>query len=171
MARPPFDKAKFIDAIKQAQSAAEALRLLGRVPAGGNYKVLYSKIERLGLDTSQWLGQAHLRGKTHTWAKCIPLEKILVSDSPYRGSTSLLKKRILSSKLLAEKCAICGISEWLGIALVLHIDHLNGINNDHRLENLRLLCPNCHSQTLTYCGRNRRRQGSKRVGAWAETGS
>lgn len=52
------------------------------------------------------------------------------------------------------KCAICGISEWLGNPLSLQLDHINGISNDHRLENLRLVCPNCHSQTETFAGRN-----------------
>ena len=57
-------------------------------------------------------------------------------------------------------CAECGINEWRGRPLRLHLDHINGISNDNRFENLRLVCPNCHSQTDTYCGRNRKkRQG------------
>ena len=52
------------------------------------------------------------------------------------------------------KCQICGIFEWLGKKLTLHLDHISGDNSDHRFENLRLLCPNCHSCTATYCGRN-----------------
>ena len=48
----------------------------------------------------------------------------------------------------------CGISEWLGNPLALQLDHINGVNNDHRLTNLRFLCPNCHSQTDTYAGKN-----------------
>ena len=52
------------------------------------------------------------------------------------------------------KCQKCGISEWLGNPLTLQLDHINGVNNDHRLTNLRFLCPNCHSQTDTYAGKN-----------------
>ncbi|MBX9580218.1 MAG: HNH endonuclease [Gemmataceae bacterium] len=52
-------------------------------------------------------------------------------------------------------CTRCGISEWQGCPLSLHLDHVNGVNNDNRLENLRFLCPNCHSQTESYCKKGR----------------
>jgi 5-methylcytosine-specific restriction endonuclease McrA len=56
---------------------------------------------------------------------------------------------------LEYKCANCGIKEWNNLPLSLQLDHINGVNNDHRLENLRFLCPNCHSQTDTYSGKNK----------------
>ena len=85
------------------------------------------------------------------------LSKILTENSTYTN-VKLLKKRLLESKLLQYRCynLDCGITSWLGKSLSLQIDHINGHNNDHRLENLRLLCPNCHSQTDTYCGRNKK---------------
>lgn len=79
----------------------------------------------------------------------IPLSEILVENSTY--SRGRLKNRLISERKLENKCAICGLTEWNNKLIVLHLDHINGINNDNRLENLRLLCPNCHSQTLTYC--------------------
>lgn len=64
-----------------------------------------------------------------------------------------LKERFL--KLVPHQCAICGQSDtWNGLKLVLQLDHKNGIHNDNRRENLQLVCPNCHSQTETYAGRN-----------------
>ena len=72
-------------AVSTAASAAAALRRIGRVPVGGNYKTLYSRIRLLGLDTSHWLGKAHLRGKNHCWGKRAPLESLLVQHSSYRG--------------------------------------------------------------------------------------
>jgi len=168
-----FDHKQLREAVKEARSAAQALRLIGRVPAGGNYKILYARIQSLGIDRRHWTGQGHLRGRTHTWARKMALSEVLVEGSPYRASSSALKRRLLSEGLLLEECRVCGIKEWLGRRLSLHLDHVNGIANDHRLDNLRLLCPNCHSQTPTYCGLNKGRkrralaiseQGAKIVG-------
>lgn len=79
----------------------------------------------------------------------IPFEEILVEHSTYLGLASL-KRRLLRAGLLTYHCYICGIKDWLGEKLSLELDHINGIPDDNRLENLRLLCPNCHSQTPTY---------------------
>lgn len=68
-----------------------------------------------------------------------------------------VKTRLLRAGLLENRCSECGLAEWRGMPLKAHIDHINGIKNDNRLENLRMLCPNCHSQTNTYGGRNLRR--------------
>ena len=68
-----------------------------------------------------------------------------------------LKRRLIKEGLLENKCEVCNQPPmWNGATLVLVLDHKNGKNNDHRLENLRLLCPNCHSQTPTFAGRARR---------------
>ena len=80
------------------------------------------------------------------------LKDILVENSTFSGND--LKKRLLKEGLLINECQECGIGpEWNGKALSLQMDHINGINNDHRIENLRILCPNCHSQTDTFCGK------------------
>lgn len=85
----------------------------------------------------------------------IPLENILVENSTYQ--TNNLKRRLFEQGLLQDQCAWCGLgSTWNGKSISLHLDHINGINNDHRISNLRVLCPNCHSQTDTYAGRNSR---------------
>ena len=70
-----------------------------------------------------------------------------------------MKKRIIESKLLDYNCNICSEGPtWRGKTLVLQLDHINGINNDNRIENLRFLCPNCHSQTDTFCGKHKGRK-------------
>ena len=74
-----------------------------------------------------------------------------------RISVALLWLLVVAG-LLIDECAECGISEWRGRKLVLHLDHINGIGDDNRIENLRLLCPNCDSQSATYCGRNMRKR-------------
>lgn len=82
------------------------------------------------------------------------LSKILVSNSSYKNMTRL-KLRLQKELGLEYRCDNCKISEWLDKPISLQLDHINGINNDHRLENLRLLCPNCHSQTETFAGKNK----------------
>ena len=74
-------------------------------------------------------------------------------------SRSNLKRRLLRAGLLASRCDECGLTEWLGERLTIQIDHVNGIRDDHRLDNLRMLCPNCHSQTVTYGRRGAKRPG------------
>jgi hypothetical protein len=69
--------------------------------------------------------------------------------------TLKLKNRLLKEKILEDKCSSCGLTEWLGNPLSLHLDHIDGNNHNHVKSNLRLLCPNCHSQTDTWCGKNK----------------
>jgi Zn finger protein HypA/HybF involved in hydrogenase expression len=83
-------------------------------------------------------------------------EEIFSEKSTYERKD--LKKKIIKENLLEYKCSKCGIFEWFGSPLSLQLDHINGINNDNRLENLRFLCPNCHTQTPTW-GNKKRKEG------------
>ncbi len=83
-----------------------------------------------------------------------PLERVL-RESKSRLS---VKRRLLEEGLLKNECEECGITNWRDRPLSIHLDHRNGIRNDHRLENLRMLCPNCHSQTPTFGTRNRKQR-------------
>ena len=70
-------------------------------------------------------------------------------------SRTNLKNRLLEAGILQNRCEECGLTEWRGKRLSIQIDHVNGVRDDNRLENLRMLCPNCHSQTETFASRNR----------------
>jgi 5-methylcytosine-specific restriction endonuclease McrA len=140
--------------VGRAESLSEVLAVFGLNNKGGNHKTLRARLEHDKIDFSHIpLGrgsnkQRHRGGSTPT-----DLDLVLVEQSSY--STNRLKKRLIQSGLLMNKCAECGQdAEWNGKQLVLVLDHINGISRDHRLENLRLLCPNCNSQTPTFCGRN-----------------
>lgn len=84
----------------------------------------------------------------------LKLSEILEGKFP-QYSSSKLKNRLIKEGIFENKCSICNINTWNNLPLILHVDHINGISTDHRKENLRLICPNCHSQTNTYCGRNK----------------
>lgn len=96
-------------------------------------------------------------GKEHK-STATPIEELFIENS--KVSTSSIRKRVISENLLPYMCSVeqCSLHvenpTWLGVSISLHLDHINGTRNDHRLYNLRWLCPNCHSQTATYCGRN-----------------
>ena len=86
--------------------------------------------------------------------KKIPLDEILAGEHPY-FQTNKLRKKLLKEGVFENKCFDCGISEWNNKQLVMHLDHIDGDSSNHKKDNLRMLCPNCHSQTDTWCGRNK----------------
>lgn len=140
----------FIKAVKESECIQDVLEKLGYGRASGSMgKFVKKRIENMGINTDHF-DTAHRRSSHPRYS----LNEILVKDSPY-GNIDRLKKRILKEKLLEYKCDKCGnIGEWQGKGLVLQLEHKNGMHNDHRLENLCFLCPNCHSQTVTYSGKN-----------------
>ena len=146
---------QFTEAVKTSYSKAGVLKQLNLDVSGGNYKTVDNLVKKYQLDTSHWTGQGHLKGKRNEWAKSTnKIEDLLTIDNTFQ--TYKLKQRLLKEGIIENKCIECGIIEWNGKTINMHLDHINGINNDHRLENLRMLCPNCHSQTDTYCGKNKK---------------
>lgn len=136
--------------VSESKTLAEVMRKLGYSGNRGNsIKGLKQYFDDLGIDYSKFSN--NFFAYSHPINK---LEDILVENCSYTNMARL-KKRILQAGLLKNECYICGISEWQDKPLVLQLDHINGNNRDNRIENLRLLCPNCHSQTETFCRKNK----------------
>jgi Zn finger protein HypA/HybF involved in hydrogenase expression len=150
--RRKYSNSQFAEIVKSSFSIREVLLKQDLALAGGNYKYFYLRIRKLNLDISHFTGMAHLKGKTHNWNKKTPIEDILIENSEY--TTSRLKKRLIKEGIMENKCSICRINIWLDKPIALELHHINGENTDNRLENLQILCPNCHSQTDTYRGKN-----------------
>jgi uncharacterized protein YktA (UPF0223 family) len=142
--------------IPNLSSLAQVLTKFNLSNSGNAYRTLKKIIKENNIDVSHFTGQAHgSTVKKLIESNTIPIESILIEKSTYQ--TSKLSKRLKQEGLLEYKCygPRCKIIDtWNDEPIVLHLDHINGVHNDHRLENLRYLCPNCHSQTSTYCGRN-----------------
>ena len=145
---------EFRQAVAGRLSVRQVLSAIGLVPAGGNYKTVHTRIRQLGLDTSHFTGAGwNVGARYRAFGKCSPLAEILIEGSDYHF-THGLKKRLLKENVKQHRCEECGLSEWRTLPIPLELHHHNGINNDHRLENLQLLCPNCHAQTDSYRGKN-----------------
>jgi len=138
-----------------AKSIADLLRKFGIYNSGGSAAIVKKHLIRLGLDPNKIKNKAG-KGLVKKGTTKYTLEEILVEDSYYSASgTSTLKRRILREGLLKEECYICGqLPNWNKQKLVLVLDHINGNRQDNRIQNLRLVCPNCNSQLSTFCGRN-----------------
>lgn len=148
---PPFSEADARAAIATTTSWSESLRLLGYEPKGSNYRTLQRWARHWEIRTDHFDPNA---GRRRAMARrAIPLEEILVQNSPYPRWH--LKRRLLSAGLKRPFCEMCGQGDvWRGSAMSLVLDHINGVSDDNRLENLRIVCPNCAATLDTHCGRN-----------------
>ena len=146
-----WDENLLRDAVKKSECKSDVLRILGISTKSGNFQTLDRYVKKYGIDDSG-LKYDYKRG--NKWVETRLNEEIFCSQSNVSKNT--LKNRILKENLIDYKCSLCGLENvWNDKKIQLQLDHINGKNDDNRLENLRYLCPNCHSQTETYCMGNK----------------
>lgn len=131
--------------IDNSKSKAEILEKMGVTLKAGNYRTLKRYFDKYNIDNDLYKGNPKRNANRVKYSD----SEVFCENSQYNSAH--LKNRILSSNLLEYKCVGCGnTGGWNGKKLVLQIDHINGINTDNRINNLRFMCPNCHSQTETF---------------------
>lgn len=150
---------QFVELLKKSSTISEVLFKLGYTVKGNSWG--YSQVKRrmddLNLDYSIFKGKSAVMKIT----KLNNVKKEDILKENCRHQRTVLRRYVIKNNLIPYKCAICGCTEWQGKTLSLELDHINGVNNDNRLENLRFLCPNCHSQTSTYGSRNQQLNSSE----------
>lgn len=150
---------QFVELLKNSSTISEVLFKLGYSIKGNSwgFAKIRQRMSDLNLDRSVFKGKSPI-------TKYGSLHKVNASDilkPNCKHARSVLRRYVIKNNLIPYRCAICGCVEWQGRTLSLELDHINGINNDNRIENLRFLCPNCHSQTTTYGSRNQQRNDSE----------
>jgi hypothetical protein len=148
-------------AVAASLSYAEALRRLGLRAAGGNHRTIRKYVEHVWRIPVDHFDAGRARAAAGR-LRALPLTAVLVEGSTYhRGH---LKRRLLEEGLKHPECEICGQGElWRGRRMSMVLDHINGVHDDHRLENLRILCPNCNATLDTHCGKHKTRKHHDRA--------
>lgn len=142
---------QLIVAVKNSKTTTEVARKLGLTTFGANSKTIKKRIIALQIDTTHFWSRGEQLTEARKYSKSSMTHDELFTVNAI--DRQWIKRVIIRDILIPYECAICHINNWLDNVLSLHLDHINGVSNDNTLSNLRFLCPNCHSQTSTYCGK------------------
>ena len=135
-------------AAKESLSVAGMCKYFEIKPCGGNYKSLNYKIKEFEIDITHFTGQGWNVGLKFKPNPPMLLKDVLVGNSIYQSNR--LKKRLLAEGIKSYECECCKLTEWIGEPIPLELHHIDGDNTNNLIENLQLLCPNCHAKTPSY---------------------
>jgi uncharacterized protein YlaI len=152
-----LDLSEIQSKLNESKSFREFLLKIGSSSNGsGSYKSIKNQLIKLGIEIPEF----SYENKNRVNVKICD-DEVFIENSIF--SRQHLKERIIKNKMIDYKCDECGNDgKWNGEKLSLHLEHKNGVNDDNRLINLTFLCPNCHSQTKTYSGKNKKRKEKKK---------
>ena len=152
MKKVHYTKELLEEKVKDCYSFAELCRRLGLKPEGSNPKTVRKKMDEFKVDYSHFTGKAWNKNLDNPVYK----EKYLPNLCEHSSlSSANVKTLVYKLGLKENRCEICGITEWQGKSIQCELHHINGNPTDNRIENLQILCPNCHSQTDNFRSRNR----------------
>jgi len=154
-----MDEKKLRQYVEESKSIKEVLTKMEITNYHSGYNIFQRNIKKYKINISHFLSKKELMIEKYTSGKLkkIPINLMLVENSTYTRCS--VKRRIINEKLLTYKCVFYdNEGEWMGKEFSLILDHKNGKNNDHRLENLRFVCPNCNATLDTHCGRNKKQK-------------
>lgn len=147
-----YTKEELQIAVRDSFSIAEVCRKVGLKPAGGKYSTLKKRFHEWNICTDHFRGQGWNVGLKFVPRKAKPLEDILKKGSHYQAYK--LKRRLLQAGIKEAVCEECDLATWNNQPIPLELHHVNGDRHNNRIENIQLLCPNCHAQTHNYRGKN-----------------
>lgn len=152
--RNNLSKEELITLIKNSRSILSVIDAIELSISGASYKFIKDFIKENNIDASHFSGKGYLKGKQHNYNNLSP-EKLFVKNSHWKTTT--IKNNLIKWGYKEYKCEICGITEWQNKRITLELHHIDGNRKNNSVENLLILCPNCHSQTNNF------RSGTKKI--------